>query len=185
VRQIVYLVSLFLLCGCGGYTGDIDVIDELKHPTKFPDIYQPDVLDIDNLIAKHPLGKGEKIKLVSVGETKYASIQMMTMRTGIVVPTHYHKHHDVLIHTKKGGAIVILEGTHYYVTPGDLVLVPRKTWHKLINTGKDDFVSINVFYPYYDGEDIKFVKEKKKRGKKREMQLQPAQAPQQTQEHSH
>ncbi len=185
MRQIVYLVSLFLFCGCGGYLGDIDVIDELKHPTKFPDIYQPDVLDIDNLIAKNPLGKGEKIKLVSVGETKYASIQMMTMRTGIVVPTHYHKHHDVLIHTKKGGAIVILEGTHYYVTPGDLVLVPRKTWHKLINTGKADFVSINVFYPYYDGEDIKFVKEKKKRGKKREMQLKPAQAPQQTQGHSH
>ncbi len=163
MRHTVYLLSLFLLCGCAKYVGDFDIIDELKHPTKFPDIYQPAVLDIEKLVANNPLGEGEKIKIVGVGETKYASVQLMLVRSGVSVPPHLHKDHDVVMHVKDGSAIVILNGTHYFVEEGDIVLVPRKTWHETKNTGEESFAIINVFYPPYSGEDIKFFKTKKKK----------------------
>ncbi|MFQ5956399.1 MAG: cupin domain-containing protein [Candidatus Brocadiales bacterium] len=170
MRQIVYLISLLLLYGCANDLTDIAFIDELKHPTKFPDIYQPDVLDIEKLLAENPLNEGEKLKVVPLGETKYASIQMMLVRSGVEVPTHYHEDHDEVMHIKKGSAVVILDGTRYYVEEGAVILVPRKSWHKVMNTDKEVYVAVSVFYPPYMGEDIKFVKEKKRKTKKRELE---------------
>lgn len=171
MRRIVCLLCLFLLCGCARYVGDIDVIEELKHPTKFPDIYQPDVLDVKALVAENKLKEGEKVKLVPLGETKYASIQMMLVRSGVTVPPHLHKDHDVVMHVKQGGAIVIMSGTRYYVREGKLILVPRKTWHEIENTGEGVFVVVNVFYPPYKGDDIKFFKTRKKTKKEQRKEL--------------
>ncbi|MFQ5861972.1 MAG: cupin domain-containing protein [Candidatus Brocadiales bacterium] len=165
MRHIVYLVSLLLLYGCANDFTDIAIIDELKHPTKFPDIYQADVLDTERLVAENPLREGEKIKVVPLGETKYASIQMMLVGRGIEVPTHYHKDHDEVMHIKRGSAIVILDGTRHYVEEGGVILVPRKSRHKVMNTGKEVYVVLSVFYPPYRGEDIKFIKEKRRKKK--------------------
>lgn len=170
VRHIFYLLSLLLLYGCANDLTDIAFIDELKHPTKFPDIYRPDVLDIEKLIAENPLKEDEKIKVVPLGETRYASILMLLVRSGVEVPTHYHKGHDEVIHVKRGSAIVILDGTRYYVEPGEVILVPRKSHHKVMNTGREIYAAISVFYPPYRGEDIKFVKEKKKKVRKRKLE---------------
>lgn len=171
MRRIVCLFCLLLLCGCAKYVGDIDVIEELKHPTKFPDIYQPEVLNIGALVAENKLKEGEKVRLVSLGETKYTSIQMMLVHGGVTVPPHLHKDHDVVMQVEKGGAIVILNGTRYYVQEGQLILVPRKTWLEVENTGKEVFVAVNVFYPPYRGEDIKFFKTKKKKKKEQRQEV--------------
>lgn len=163
VRFLVYLLSLFLLAGCAKSVQDIAIIDRLKHPTKFPDIYTPTALDIERILAENPLPEEEKIKIVPLGETKYSSLQMTLIRQDIEVPTHYHKNHDEVVHIKKGRGIVILDGTRYYVKEGMVILIPRRVRHKFINTGEGTHVALSVFYPPYTGDDIKFVKEKRPR----------------------
>ncbi len=171
MRHIVYLLCLFLVCGCAHYVGDLDIIAELREPTRFPDIYEPDVLDTTKLLAKNQLKQGEKIMLVGLGETKYASVQLMLVGSGVSVPPHLHKDHDVVMHVKRGSAIAILNGTHYFVKEGDIILVPRKTWHEVSNTSEETVALVNVFYPVYTGEDIKFFKTRER--KKEEGKLKP------------
>ncbi|MFN3466622.1 MAG: cupin domain-containing protein [Candidatus Brocadiales bacterium] len=163
VRRFTYLILLFLLSGCARGIIDPDIIDELRHPTKFPDIYVPTVLEVDKLMAKHPMEDVEKVKVVPVADTKYSTIQMVAVRQGIELPTHYHKDHDEVVHVKKGEGIVILDGTRYHVKEGSVILIPRKVRHKFINTGEGVNVAFSVFFPPHTGEDIKFIKEKKRK----------------------
>lgn len=167
VNLLISLLSVFLLSSCAGQIKDIAIIDELKHPTKYPDIYRPAVLSMEKLLAENPLEEGDNLRVVPLGETKYSSLQMMLIRQGVEIPTHYHKNHDEIVHIKKGSGILIMDGTHYYLQPGMVVIIPRKSRHKFINTGEETHVALSVFYPPYAGDDIKFVKEKKKRVKKK------------------
>lgn len=177
MRSIVYLLCSVLLCGCAHYVGDLEIIEELRYPTKFPDINKPEVLNITQVLATNRLGEGDKIKLVPLGETKYASVQLMLVRSGVSVPPHLHKDHDVVIHVKGGSAIVIMNGTHYFVKEGNIILVPRKTWYEVRNTGEEPFAMVNVFYPPYQGEDIKFFKTREKDKKKIKRELEPREVP--------
>ncbi len=158
-KYLTYLTFFFLLCGCGRNILDPAIVDELKHPTKFPDIYVPTVLEMDKLMAEYPMAEVEKLKAVPVADTKYSTVQMMVVRQGIEIPTHYHKDHDEMIHVKKGQGIVILDGTRYHVKEGSVILIPRRVRHKFINTGEGPAVAFSVFFPPYTGGDIKFIKE--------------------------
>jgi len=162
-KYLTYLTFFFLLCGCGRNILDPAIVDELKHPTKFPDIYVPTVLEMDKLMAEYPMAEVEKLKAVPVADTKYSTVQMMVVRQGIEIPTHYHKDHDEMIHVKKGQGIVILDGTRYHVKEGSVILIPRRVRHKFINTGEGPAVAFSVFFPPYTGGDIKFIKEKRRK----------------------
>lgn len=163
MKYLTYIILLFLLCGCARGLLDPAIVDELRHPTKFPDIYVPTVLDVDKLLAEYPLEEGEKVKVVPVADTRYSTVQVMLIRQGVVVPMHYHKDHDEMVHIKKGRGIVILDGTRYYVEEGDVITIPRRVRHKFINTGEGMNVAYSVFFPPHTGEDIKFIKEKKRK----------------------
>ncbi|HHT9152053.1 MAG TPA: cupin domain-containing protein [Candidatus Hypogeohydataceae bacterium YC40] len=163
MKHITYLILLFIICGCGRGVLDPAIVDELKHPTKFPDIYTPTVLDVDKLTAEYPLEEVEKVKVVPVAETKYSTVQMMVMKQGIEVPTHYHTDHDEVVQVKKGEVLVILDGTRYHVKEGMVIIIPRKVRHKFINTGTGVNVTYSVFFPPHTGEDVKFIKEKKRK----------------------
>ncbi len=157
------ILAVLPLCGCARGVLDPAIIDELKHPTKFPDIYVPTVLEVDKLVAEYPLEEVEKVKVVPIADTKYSTVQMMVVKQGIEVPTHYHKDHDEVVQIKKGEGVVILDGTRYYVKEGSVILIPRRVRHKFINTGKEVNVAFSVFFPPHKGEDIKFIKEKKRK----------------------
>jgi quercetin dioxygenase-like cupin family protein len=163
LRYLAWLFPLLLLCGCGRSVLDPAIVDELKHPTKFPDIYVAKVLDVDKLMAEYPLEEVEKVKVVPVGDTKYSTIQMVVVRQGVEIPTHYHKDHDEMVHVKKGEGIVILDGTRYHVKEGEVILIPRRVRHKFMNTGEGVSVAFSVFYPPHTGEDVKFIKEKRRK----------------------
>lgn len=162
-RRLRYLILLFLLSGCARGILDPDIVDELKHPTKFPDIYMPTVLEVDKLLAEYPMEEVEKVKVIPLADTKYSTIQMMAVRQGIELPTHYHKDHDEVVHIKRGEGVVILDGTRYHVKEGSVILIPRRARHKFINTGEGIAVAFSVFYPPHKGEDIRFIKEKKRK----------------------
>jgi hypothetical protein len=50
---------------------------------------------------------------------------------------------------------------------GMVLMIPRKTWHKLINTGEGSLSAISFFSPPFNNEDIKFLKETKITKKKK------------------
>ncbi len=163
IKYLFYIAFFILPLGCGRGVLDLDIVDELKHPTKFPDIYTPTVFEVDKLLAEYPMEEVEKVKVVPLADTKYSTIQMMVIKEGIEVPTHYHKDHDEIVSIRKGHGIVILDGTRYYVKEGSVILIPRKVKHKFLNTGDGVTVAFSVFFPPHTGEDVKFMKEKRKR----------------------
>jgi mannose-6-phosphate isomerase-like protein (cupin superfamily) len=160
---ITAIALFFLIGGCARGVLDPDIVDELRHPTKFPDIYVPKVFEVDKLLAEYPLEEVEKVKVVPMADTKYSTVQMMIVKQGVEVPTHYHKDHDEVVYIKKGKGIIILDGTRYYVEEGMVVLIPRRVRHKFVNTGEGVSVAFSVFFPPHTGEDIKFIKEKRRK----------------------
>jgi quercetin dioxygenase-like cupin family protein len=163
LKHLPYLILIFLICGCARGVLDLDIVDELRHPTKFPDIYNPALIEVDKLMAEYPLEDVQKVKVVPVADTKYSTIQMVLVRQGVEIPTHYHKDHDELVHVKKGKGIIIMDGTRYHVKEGSVVSIPRRVRHKFINTGEGISVTLSEFFPPHTGEDIKFIKEKKRK----------------------
>jgi len=72
--------------------------------------------------------------------------------------THSHKTHDEILYIKEGSGIIALDGVRHVVKEGMVVMIPRRTIHKYINTGKETSITISMFSPPFDGKDIKVLK---------------------------
>ena len=81
--------------------------------------------------------------------------------------THYHKSHDEILYIKKGSGILALNGTRHAVKEGMVVMIPRSSIHKYINTGKETSITISMFSPPFDGKDIKVLKKSTSYNKKK------------------
>lgn len=134
-------------------------IETLKHPTEFPTEYLPEVLDIEDILAKNPLKDDENVKISLISETKFASTHFVQVRKKAEIKPHFHKKHDKTISIKKGNGIAILNGIRYFVKPGTVLQVPSKTRYKFINTGDELFVSLAVYTPPFDGKDMNYIEE--------------------------
>ena len=134
-------------------------IENLKHPTEFPEEFLPTVLNIDDFIAKNPLKDDEDAKMLLFSTSKLTSTHFVQVRKDAELKKHFHKNHDKNISVKKGKGIAILNGIRYLVKPGSALQVPAGTEYKIINTGDDTFIALSVFTPPFNGEDITFVKE--------------------------
>ncbi len=168
------LVLLFVGIGCTTvkyYPSNF--VESLKHPTKFPDIFDFSVQNIEDVVEKNPLLEGEDVKITDVGENRNSSMHVLQLRENTEYSSHYHKRHDEVIYVKKGNAIAILDGTRYMVKSGSILQIPSKTVHKFVNTGDEAFMAISIFSPPFDGRDQKFTQKEKKtdRGAKEEKRL--------------
>ncbi|MGD2174451.1 MAG: hypothetical protein PVJ27_03525, partial [Candidatus Brocadiaceae bacterium] len=66
----------------------------------------------------------------------------------------YHKEHDLTLLAVAGSAIVIVEETRYFVTPGAAVVLPRYTAYAILpHRTEKEFVALMVYSPPYGGED--------------------------------
>lgn len=149
-----------------------NLVESLKHPTKFPEVFSFTVQNIEEIAAKNPLTENEDVKVTDVGENKNSSMHLIQVCREGELHAHYHKRHDEVIYVKKGSGIATLDGTRYMVKPGSIVQIPSKTVHKFLNTGGEPFIAISIFSPPFDGRDEKTIKKKKKiRGKKEERRL--------------
>ncbi|MCR4291407.1 MAG: cupin domain-containing protein, partial [Candidatus Kuenenia sp.] len=176
-RKAFSLSLLFLLfVGIGCTTVKYypsNFVESLKHPTKFPDIFDFSVQNIEDIVEKNPLQEGEDVKITDVGENRNSSMHVFQLRENTEFSSHYHKRHDEVIYVKKGNAIAILDGTRYLVKPGSILQIPSKTVHKFVNTGDEAFMAISLFSPPFDGRDQKFIQKEKRtdRGVKEEKRL--------------
>ncbi|HHT9124716.1 MAG TPA: cupin domain-containing protein [Candidatus Brocadiia bacterium] len=107
----------------------------------------------------------EDSKTIELGRCQDASLQLTLVREGAEMRLHYHKRNDEVICTVKGSGIIILDGTRDVAKPGSIMIVPRKSQHKFINTGGETYVALSLFSPPFTGRGTKYIKEKKKKEK--------------------
>jgi mannose-6-phosphate isomerase-like protein (cupin superfamily) len=69
------------------------------------------------------------------------------MTVGRKMRVHKHLNNDELIFVHKGEGTLTLDEQSIEVKTGDVVFVPRGTWHGLDNTGKENLLMIFQYSP--------------------------------------
>lgn len=156
----VFLFIFFVIVpSCKTLEKPGEFVESLRNPTSFPEMYFPTAKDIDEIVKKNGLTKDENIKVIPIGENKSTSVHLIQVRENAEINMHFHKLHDEIVYIKKGSGVLELNGTRYSIRDGMLLVIPRKTVHKYVNTGNELNVAISVFSPPFDGEDIELIKE--------------------------
>ncbi len=162
VKNVVLLIisaSVLVVCGCLGMKKPGEFVESLRNPTSFPEIFTPEIKYIDEIIDEKSLAEDENVKIIPLGIDKSTSVYLFQIRQGAEMDTHFHKSHDQILYIKKGSGIVALNGTRYPVKEGMVVMIPRTSIHKYINTGKETVIAVSMFSPPFDGKDIKVIKQ--------------------------
>lgn len=69
------------------------------------------------------------------------------------VKAHYHATHTENIFVLEGNAIMKLGKKEIEIKKGDLIIVPAKTVHSVLNQGNKPLKVISVQSPFFDGND--------------------------------
>ncbi|MFQ5712963.1 MAG: cupin domain-containing protein [Candidatus Scalinduaceae bacterium] len=155
----VFLFILFLIVsGCKTLEKPSEFVESLRNPTSFPEMYFPTAKDIDEIVKENELAKDENIKVIPIGENKSTSVHLIQVRENAEMDAHFHKSHDEIVYIKSGSGVLELNGTRYGIKDGMLLVIPRRTVHKFVNTGGRLNIAISFFSPPFDGEDIELIK---------------------------
>ena len=161
------LPLLFLVVSCKTLHKPVEFVDSLRNPTSFPDLFLPTVKDIDAIIQEDELLESETVKITPVGKNKSASIHVVQIQKEGEMGFYSHKLHDEFVYVHKGSGIAELDNTRYNMQEGTVIVIPRKSWHRLKNTGDGFLVTVSFFSPPFDNEDIRFLKKSKTVKRKR------------------
>ena len=155
-----FLPTIFLVAlGCKGLQKPGEFVESLRNPTSFPEIFLPEIKNIDEIVNEKALAEDENIMIIPIGEDKSSSIYLFQIRENAEMDGHYHKSHDVIMYIKKGSGIVELNGTRNSVKEGMMVVIPRLSVHKFINTGEVTSIVVSIFSPPFEGKDVKELRQ--------------------------
>ena len=169
-KNIVLLIvstSVLVVCGCFATKKSGEFVESLRNPTSFPEIFSPEIKDIDEIVEEKSLADDENVKIIQLGEDKSTSVYLFQINQDAEMDAHYHKTHDEIIYIKQGSGLLILNGDRHMVKEGMVVMIPRKTIHKYVNTGKEINLAVSMFSPPFDGKDIKVLEAPLNYGRKR------------------
>jgi quercetin dioxygenase-like cupin family protein len=150
--------AVLIICGCMATKKPGGFVESLRNPTSFPEIFRPEIKYIDEIVEEKSLGEDEDVMIIPLGQDKSTSIYLFQIRQGAEMGTHSHKTHDEILYVKKGSGILALDGVRHVVKEGMIVMIPRQSVHKYINTGSETSTTISMFSPPFDGKDIKVLK---------------------------
>ena len=158
---ILFIVSasILVVCGCMATKKPGEFVESLRNPTSFPEFFTPEIKYIDDIVDKKSLADDENVKIVLLGKDKSTSVYLYQIRQDAEMEAHLHKSHDEILYIKKGSGVLILNGTRHMVKEGMVVMIPRTTIHKYVNTGKEINIAVSMFSPPFDGKDIKVFKQ--------------------------
>ncbi len=154
---LVLSTSILAVCGCMATKKSGEFVESLRNPTSFPEIFKPEIKYIDDIVEEKSLAEDENVLIIPLGSDKSTSAYLFQMSQGSEMETHSHKTHDEILYIKEGSGILALEGVRHVVKEGMLVMIPRQTVHKYMNTGKETSITISMFSPPFDGKDIKVL----------------------------
>jgi quercetin dioxygenase-like cupin family protein len=158
---ILFIVSasILVVCGCMATKKPGEFVESLRNPTSFPEFFTPEIKYIDDIVDKKSLADDENVKIILLGKDKSTSVYLYQIRQDAEMEAHLHKSHDEILYIKKGSGVLILNGTRHMVKEGMVVMIPRTTIHKYVNTGKEITIAVSMFSPPFDGKDIKVFKQ--------------------------
>ncbi|KHE93802.1 MAG: cupin domain-containing protein [Candidatus Scalindua rubra] len=155
---LIISVSALVINGCLATKKSGEFVESLRNPTSFPEIFLPEIKCIDDIVDEKSLAEGENVKVIPLGQDKSTSVYLFQIRQGAEMETHSHKAHDEILYIKQGSGILALNGARHIVKEGMVVMIPRHTVHKYMNTGSETSTTISMFSPPFDGKDIKVFK---------------------------
>jgi quercetin dioxygenase-like cupin family protein len=147
-------IGFLVASGCKGLQKPGEFVESLRNPTSFPEIFLPEIKNIDEIVNEKALAEDEDVMIIPIGKDKSSSIYLFQIRENAEMDAHYHKSHDVIMYINKGSGILELNGTRHSVKEGMMVVIPRLSVHRLINTGEVTNIAVSVFSPPFDGKDI-------------------------------
>lgn len=137
---IAYWLLAVAASGCG-------FIEEIKHPTSFPEVYSSSHQNVDEITEDDLLAEGENLRITDVGETKTSIVRLIQVSKDAEIEAHTHENHDEVVYQVKGSGIAVLSGNQHPIKPGTVLLIPRGTPHGFINDGAEDSVALSFFSP--------------------------------------
>jgi quercetin dioxygenase-like cupin family protein len=158
VILFIISVSFLLVCGCMATKKSGEFVESLRNPTSFPEIFSPEIKYIDDIVEEKSMAEDENVLIIPLGKDKSTSVYLFQMRPGAEMDSHYHKSHDEILYIKRGSGLIELDDTRHIVKEGMVVMIPKQTGHKYVNTGKENSITISMFSPPFDGKDIKVLK---------------------------
>jgi mannose-6-phosphate isomerase-like protein (cupin superfamily) len=69
------------------------------------------------------------------------------------VKTHKHMHHSENIYVLEGKGRFTLGDSTYLIKKGDMLFVPKNTWHAVTTISKKPLKVISIQAPHFDGSD--------------------------------
>ncbi len=165
-KVFLFVLSL-IVTGCKTLEKPSEFVESLKNPTSFPEMFFPTVKNIDEIVKENELIKDEDVKVIQIGENKSTSVHLIQVRENAEMDAHFHKAHDEIVYIKSGSGVLELNGTRHGIKDDMLLVIPRRTVHKFVNTGGKLNIAISFFSPPFDGEDIELIKVTRKIKKKK------------------
>ncbi len=160
-NNLIFLIisaTVLAACGCMATKKSGEFVESLRNPTSFPEVFNPEIKYIDDIVEEKSLAEDENVLIIPLGNDKSTSVYLFQMGEGSEMDTHSHKTHDEILYIKQGSGIIALDGARHVVKEGMLVMIPRQTVHKYINTGNETNITVSMFSPPFDGKDIKVFK---------------------------
>ena len=97
---------------------------------------------------------GEKVKenetytVTDIKKLENLVVSMTVLHPGKNTSGHSHEDAEEVYFFRKGRGIMQLNESNFDVSGGDIILIPKGSFHKVFNKGKDDLVFVCVFEKY-------------------------------------
>lgn len=108
-------------------------------------------LQLEQILAEHPLAPGDNIKVANLGRSASASQHVVQIRDREFL--HVHKLHDATVTMLRGQGYLVLDKRRIDLKAGDIVHIPRGVPHQYVNQGGQATVALAVYAPAFDGKD--------------------------------
>lgn len=108
-------------------------------------------LQLEQILAEHPLAPGDNIKVANLGRSASASQHVVQIRDREFL--HVHKLHDATVTMLRGQGYLVLDKKRIDLKAGDIVHIPRGVPHQYVNQGGQATVALAVYAPAFDGKD--------------------------------
>lgn len=117
--------------------------------TKYGQLVYPDKLY--NKIEWTEEEKAKDISVRNISGTEDSSTHLIRLQ-GKEFP-HYHDYHDLNVTIISGRSTIHFKNRMVSLKPGDVISIPKGTYHWAENTGSESSVVFAVFSPPFDGKD--------------------------------
>jgi mannose-1-phosphate guanylyltransferase/mannose-6-phosphate isomerase len=103
----------------------------------------------DVVLSQRPWGRFEQLV---ANET--VTVKTITVEPGCRLSLQRHQYREEMWHVLDGLADVHVDGTESTLSPGDRVMVPRGSVHRLGNSGTQPVRVLEIAFGHFDEDDI-------------------------------